>query len=492
MKKGNTNLKNVLEIKKKPIISRVSDRKKTINKIKPNIALGTLDEHLESKLLSSVSNFYRVKAASLYLYMYHLLSNNVMSDNRFNNKYQIVRLYKKTGKVFDHGNIYFSLIKNGAKFLKRKVFIKELPIINHDSYLDIIDEYRQIDPRYPSFFGSKLNSHLYDFSNPSYIDIFCHYLCSRLVEENILPNFPLFYGSVNTYFDKFTYKFGENDEYERFMSRMNWTFKTDDYRIINKEDCNKLEMFGAPVCLMATELLDYDLAEFVETTNLAYHELDPSTFDKADYEKTILSVLFQTICALTVIQEKWNMIHNDLHLGNIMFRRTDQEFINYQHKNQFFRVPTHGLIVKIIDWNRATLNYEGIEIKNKVYEVDSDCGSMYFWPTSSNTKKPTVLPNPSFDLCLLAFEILREDSILGDKSKTHKLLMDWLNMDDGGNVYNELGKDEEDPGFELYIAIAQCCHKAVPNQQFGRAIWNNFKVDKSRIPKDEKIYIVSD
>ena len=43
----------------------------------------------------------------------------------------------------------------------------------------------------------------YSYHNPSYIDIFCHYLCSRLVEDDIIPNFPLFYGAVNTYFEKY-------------------------------------------------------------------------------------------------------------------------------------------------------------------------------------------------------------------------------------------------------------------------------------------------
>ena len=459
---------------------------------KPLISMGTLRHDLIEKLLDSVGENYNIKAASLFLYMYNLLGNNLADYHRFNNKYQLVRIYKKMERVFEHGNVAFSLIKKGNKYLKRKVFIKELPVIDHDSYLDIIDEYQQIDPRYPSYFGSKLNSHLYSFHNPSYVDIFCHFLCSRLVEEDITPNFPLYYGAVNTYFEKYTYKFTDEEDYENFMSRNNWVRKTDNYRIINKEDNDKVEIQGAPVFLMATELLDYDFDEFIETTNLAFSEMKPEDFNKGDYEKTIQSVLFQTICALTVIQERWNMIHNDLHLGNIMFKRTEQEYINYQYKNYFYRVPTFGMIVKIIDWNRGTLNYQGVEIRNKVYETDNNCGDMYFWPSSRTNKKQVNLPNPSFDLCLLAFEILREDKILGDKSKTHKLLMDWLTTDDGGNIYNELGREEDDPGFILYIDIAHRCHKAIPNQQFHRAIWNGFKVEKSRIPGDEKIYIISD
>ena len=66
-------------------------------------------------------------------------------------------------------------------------------------------------------------------------------------------------------------------------------------------------------------------------------------------------------------------------------------------------------------------------------------------------------------------------------------------MDGGGNVYTHLREEYgegEDGGFELYRLIATMCRNAVPKEQFSKPIWQQFKVDKSKIPKEETIYTV--
>ena len=178
------NLKNVLDIKKKPIINKNISKssKKEVRPIEPVISVGILQPDLCNKLMKSIYEHFNISSANNYNYMYGLLTANVADDIRFNNKYQLVRLYKKQEKIFEHGNIFFSLIKKGGKFLKRNVFVKELPVIELEAYQNILEDYKQIDPRYPSYFGSVMNKYLYSYNNPSYIDIFSHYLCSRLVE----------------------------------------------------------------------------------------------------------------------------------------------------------------------------------------------------------------------------------------------------------------------------------------------------------------------
>jgi hypothetical protein len=92
---------------------------------RPIISLGEMDDKVMDGLLDSTGKFFKISSASLYYYPCSLISRNMTANTRLNNKYQIIRIYKHLCKVFEHGNIYFSLIKKGSQYLKRKCFIKE-------------------------------------------------------------------------------------------------------------------------------------------------------------------------------------------------------------------------------------------------------------------------------------------------------------------------------------------------------------------------------
>ena len=495
--KKHTDLKSILTITS--VTTKKTQEPKTKPKQEPKIegkhpitGLGMLNDDDMDKLLNSIGLHYRIKCADTFFYPYNLFTNNVNYDTCFNNKYQLVRVYKKQNRVFEHGHICFSLLKKGSQYLKRNVFIKELPSIDYEIFAKYTKDFKKINSCFPNFTGNLFMNYLYSYNNPSYIDILCHYLCSRVTEEGILPHFPLFYGLVNTIFDKFTYTFTDKDDYSNFKSRHNLKsgYKDNVLKIINKDDKDKVEFSNLPVCLMATEVIDFDLDEFIENTNRT-HEQNGNDFNVADYEKTIFSILFQIVISLSYIQLEWNMNHNDLHIGNVMLKITKEKYLNYCIKGIFYRVPTFGMVVKIIDWNRGTLTYKSLPIRNSVYNISGDCGDMYYFPSTTNTKKKVIDINPSFDLALLAFEILDNDTIMDKKkSKVTKLLSDWLNTDNGDNIYSMLGDQEEDPGFELYRFIAQDCHKAIPAQQLQKNVWNIFKVCKSVIPENEKIYTI--
>jgi hypothetical protein len=496
--KKNNQLNKILMVSKinsKQNNTATHDTKKTKNSIRihPKISLGELSEKHIDTLLTSVGSVYKLKCANTYFYPYNLLTNNLKYECRFNNQYQLIRIYKKNERVFEHGNVCFSLIKKGNKFLKRKVFIKELATIDHDTYIENIQSYCKSNPLYPNIYGNMFMNAIYSYNNPSYIDILCHYLCSRVTEEGILPHFPLFYGLINTVFDKYSYTFMDKSDYKNFIEKYELTDGYNDniLKIINKDDKDKVELSNFPVYLMATEVMDFDLDEFMLKTNESYEYDINDSFDVDSYEKTLFSVLFQTIISLIYIQDEWNMIHNDLHIGNIMFKSTEQKYINYCLHGIFYRVPTFGMIVKIIDWNRGCLNFNNMLIRNNVYNNYGDCSDMYYFPTVVKNSKSVVDINPSFDLAILAYEILDNDKIIDkSKSKFVKLLLDLLTMSDGNNIYNLMGGKEIDAGFDLYIKIAQMCHKAVPRVVIQKAIWNMFKVNKSVIPQNEKIYTI--
>ena len=490
--KKTTDLKSILTITKLTPKKKQEKKVQQIDGKHPQTGLGVLDDDQIDKLLNSIASHYRIQCADTFFYPYNLFTNNINYSTRFNNKYQLIRVYKKQNRVFDHGHICFSLLKKGKQYVKRNVFIKELPCIDYETYVQYINDLKKLNLCFPNFNGNLFMNYLYSYNNPSYIDILCHYLCSRVTEDGILPHFPLFYGLVNTIFDKFTYTFTDKDDYSSFKSRhkLRSGYKDKHLKIINKVDKDKVEFSDFPVCLMATEVIDFDLDEFIENTNKAY-EQNGTDFNVGEYEKTMFSILFQIVISLAYIQSEWNMNHNDLHIGNVMLKVTKEKYLNYCIKGVFYRVPTFGMIVKIIDWNRGTLTYNSLPIRNNVYGCNGDCGDMYYFPSTANTKKKVIDINPSFDLALLAFEILDNDTIMDKKkSKATKLLHDWLNTDSGDNIYNMLGGKEEDPGFDLYRFIVQDCHKAVPVQQLQKNVWNIFKVVKSVIPENEKIYTI--
>ena len=482
------------ELNKVLSISKIVPKKiKKTNRKCPNVGLGEMSENHIDTLLTSVGQHYKLKCANTYFYPYNLFTNSMKYQSRFNNKYQLIRIYKKNERVFEHGNVCFSLIKHGSKFLKRKVFIKELPTIDHDMYIENIKLFSKNNSLFPNINGHMLMNNIYNYNNPSYIDILCHYLCSRVTEDGILPHFPLFYGLLNTVFNKYSYTFMDKQDYKNFIEKHELIdgYKDSVFKIINKEDKDKVELSNFPVYLMATEVMDFDFDEFLEDTNISYQYDISDGFDVENFENTIFSILFQTIISLMYIQDEWNMVHNDLHLGNIMFKSTDQKYLNYCYNGIFYRVPTFGMIVKIIDWNRGSLNYNNMPIRNTVYNNYGDCAEMYYFPTVVKNSKSVVDINQSFDLAILAYEILDNDKIMDkNKSKCVKLLNDLLTTDDGANIYNLMGGKETDPGFDLYIKIAGECHKAVPRTVFQKSIWNMYKVSKSLIPENEKIYTI--
>ena len=481
-----------LTITKKPI-----HQKKEIcldmNLIRPNISLGLMNPDELDHIYKSIYRFFKLKAVDVYFYNYNLLNNNIHSNTVLNSKYRLVHMYKHLEKVFEHGNIYFSLIKHNGKFLKRKIFIKELPLIRPDIFLNNI-EYTQnkYSTRYPTYYNQELTNFLYNFANPSYIDIFSHFLCSRLVEEDVSPHFPLFYGVYNTIFSKFTQKFESKSDFIDFIEDNNGIYKSDLYSTICHDDISKYKVTynNFPVSLMATEVMDYDLGDFIEDELL----INKNNVEdlSLNFEENITSILFQTIAGLTIVHNFWELYHNDLHLGNIMFKDTTKKYIYYYFKNTYYKVPTFGKIVKIIDWNRATMKYNGVPLNNLEYTNVGDCRDMYRFENSIDNQKKKILPNPNFDLAILAYEILNIAKILNKKSKLYKLLIDWTNMSNGDNIYSHFAKDDDtEADFHLYVYIAKYCNNCIPFKQITKPIFTQYKINKSDIPKNEKIYIIA-
>lgn len=203
------------------------------------------------------------------------------------------------------------------------------------------------------------------------------------------------------------------------------------------------------------------------------------------------AILMQVIMTLIAYQHMFAMTHNDLHTNNIMFVKTEKKFLHYLHKGIYYRVPTHGRIMKIIDFGRAIYKYRGETMVSDSFDRNGDAATQYNCEPYMNPKKPRLEPNPSFDLCRLAcslFDYFVEDIRDVDdynatlkESRIASVVIDWLKDDKGRNVLYKKNGDERYPEFKLYKMIARTVHNAVPHEQLSKPVFAHFVIPRKQI-----------
>ena len=194
-------------------------------------------------------------------------------------------------------------------------------------------------------------------NNTAYIDNFFSFICSELTEKDILPNFPIYYGSLNGIMKKYNLDITEDyhdfKEEAWFHKNLGDQFKMDIYMDSDSdsEDNNDYisVLKNVPCQLFFIEKLDGLLSELLI-----------NNFN----DKIILSCLFQVSYGLAYLQKHFKFTHNDLHIDNIMYQRTDKTYLYYKFNNIYYKVPTYGYIFKIIDFGRAIFTF-----KNKLFLV---------------------------------------------------------------------------------------------------------------------------
>ena len=133
------------------------------------------------------------------------------------------------------------------------------------------------------------------------------------------------------------------------------------------------------------------------------------------FEKKWTAILCQVCMALVAIQHRYDMVHNDLHGQNIMLEKTNLAFLNYQVQDSFYKVPTFGYIVKLIDMGRTTYQLQDTLYMGDVFRNKGEAGEQYSYihhhkdaSTDPEKRKHLLLPNPCFDLTRLACSLLDE------------------------------------------------------------------------------------
>ena len=201
--------------------------------------------------------------------------------------------------------------------------------------------------------------------------------------------------------------------------------------------------------------------------------------------KKHISWLAQVLFALTFAQRTFGFTHNDLHSNNIMYVKTDKEFLNYKVEGQAFRVPTHGYLLKIIDFERGAGSVRISGMKNPKFFMsdhfspDEEAGGQYNVEPFYTPGIETIKPNPSFDLVRLATSLFWDLFPEGPEHAEYKsnpifiTLIRWLTLEDGTSIL--FGKNDPTHdryhGFNLYKAIARFCKDtAVPRNELHHII----------------------
>ena len=222
-----------------------------------------------------------------------------------------------------------------------------------------------------------------------------------------------------------------------------------------------------PVQLVAMEKMEYTLENLVE--DLEYSISEDEWF----------SILFQVCFGLSVAYKRNKFVHNDLHCSNIMFTKTDREFLYYKFKSKVYRIPTYGRITKIIDFGRATFEVDGNLFFSDVFRKNGDAEGQYSFPYNNKLRDCKIKPNPSFDLCRLTKTIIDYVEPDGD---VYRLLELWSRDKYGNSLL------EHDDDFDLYRIIAKNVRSAVPVKQLEKKVFQRFISPEEEIPDGEVLY----
>jgi len=433
---------------------------------------------------------------SLYFYIHNTKNGNKIID--INRRFNLLEFNKLIDSQYFNSNtihecIIFDSINNTKK--SKKVFTKCIPLLDPMHYM-MNNYYTNINNKLlPNNYIHNTQSKLNNMNNSSYIDTFFSYIVSELTINNILPSFPIFYGTINGI--KKDYKLDITEEYYEYNSEkwfdkyLGTLFNINLYVSNNSDDNDSIKT-------SSTNSSENDSDEFIAEFNnfpvqyLFIQKLD-GTLEDFLKEKInndiILSCLFQVIFSLSYLQRKYEFTHNDLHINNIMYEKTNIKYLYYKYNNCYFKIPTCGFIFKIIDFGRSIFKYKNKVFFNDVFSKYGEAEGQYNYPLPSvqlydkNKYKNNIKPNYSFDMCRLSTTILEEldknyDYKMDKKNTELYKFLNYIVTDiNNNNIYvNKIDN------FDLYINIAKYSCNGIPNKLILDTIFKKYKIKKKLFP----------
>jgi len=491
----------------------------------------------EYKLLNkSIRNLLNMTSLQFYMPFYSLyfyVHNKRQAPNKIDLKrnYYLKEITEITksryynSNMFLLGNIYDEC-KNITT--ETELFCKSIPIVDpihciNNNYNFVNNSNHHLPSNYNHNTFHKIN----DINNTAYIDVLCSYLFGELAYRKVNPSFPLFYGSVNGIGD---YNYDLTEDYndirddKSFNENIDKGFELEIY-VSDKEDVSSRSdrsdkedvssrsggsdrsvRSGGSVISDRSDRSgesdrsdrsgesdrsdedDYDdcIAKIkkIPIQMLYIEKLEGTLEDLIDEnieEEVLLSCIFQISFALTYLQKNFDFTHNDLHINNVMYSKTETKYIYYKYNNKYYRVPTHGYVFKIIDFGRAIFKYRNKIFMNDVFSSHGEAGGQYYHPSQIDfmieDKRTKIQPNYHFDLCRLSMTILDE---IDNKNYSDGCIKFLHSMCKNGL---EMSFCDMNDDFNLYKAIAKDACNCLPREIILNDIFKEYCIKKNKFPR---------
>ena len=404
------------------------------------------------------------------------------------------------------------------------VFFKFSPLLDPLKY--VIGKYQGSDLDIPEF-GKQTHFKTQDVNNSGYVDAFFCYLSSQMLHNYGFIHGIDFYGSFNAVKSQFMVNVEDDLDYfqdsDFFHQNINKLFTLSQYRpamtsrkfkpsirieddvVIDFENCSPDKAVDNPdksdddskseddtESSNTSDKTEWsDESEYEErmmTINTfpvhviclegCVDTIDNFMMENINHDE-VISALMQIIMTLVTYQKVFDFTHNDLHTNNIMYVKTNEEFVYYCFEGVYYKVPTFGKVYKIIDFGRAVYRYKSNRFVSDSFHKDGDAATQYNIDPYLDPSKEAIEPNYSFDLCRLACSML--DLLPEPKSDLKKIVEEWCMDDKDRNVLYKKNREERYPNFKLYKMIARTVHKHTPKNQLRNPLFKQYEIESTLV-----------
>jgi hypothetical protein len=228
----------------------------------------------------------------------------------------------------------------------------------------------------------------------------------------------------------------------------------------------ELGVENLPVYLCMSETADFDLGFLHKSKTLDYYPL--------------VSITFQVIMAVLSAVHTFGLKHNDLHTSNVMIQKTSNKYIHYQGEEHGFMVPTHGYLIKIIDWGRGTYYFNDVEGRNSLYEDGNQLHGQYVYPQLNvdySEKRPIgICDNLYSDIVFFSHNML---NLFPDLKGTPLgyLLQKNIQARDGFVL------NSEHFGWKTYCQVSEHDFNVTPLSLLNDACFDSFRVSPEMLSR---------
>lgn len=420
--------------------------------------------------------------------------------------------------------------ENGNIIKNYKFHIKLIPIL--DPYFVMRNEYPKSSSNMwlPEniYKFNNLCEKLYSKRNSAYIDVKCAILLGLLQENDLTPHFNsvigIYSGISEDFEEEFTEEYHEYKNkiwFKKALKKKRIRISSDNVNTVNTVNTNNVSSLKRcnlddfvdesvavniqfkkyddelneditvihsrmPVEVVITDKLDDTFLNLLDKeAQLCLQKTQFSrliTIRKKLFFDKLSSWLFQVCAGLSIANSTINFVHNDLHVQNIMGKKTNDKYLFYRYNEKIYRIPTYNYVMRIIDFGRSTYRFNDTNFMGDVFDEDNEAGGQY-----KRKNKKTLRPSSSFDLPRLAVSFLED---LDEKwpstedvssSDIGKLLYDWCVDDNGFDILQGLH------GFDLYIHISRYFRRRTPRGEIKNAVFDKY-LFTGNTPESQKIY----